>query len=70
MKHLLKRPAFLRGGEAEGMYIEDFDPEQLRIGQQHELEHTKVNSYIALLIAADHLAEDPDYYHKLEKAGL
>ena len=68
MKRLL-RPRHLRGGRAEGMHVEDFDPEQLRIGMRHELEHTK-HFDIALLIAADHLAEDPDYYRKLEKAGL
>lgn len=51
------------------MCIEDFDREQLRIGRDHEFEHTK-DPAIALVIAADHLAEDPDYYIKLEKAGL
>jgi len=51
------------------MAIEQFDREQLAIGLQHELEHTRDRN-VALIIAADHLAEDPDYYVKLEKAGL
>lgn len=65
----LKRPPCLRGGRAEGMYIEQFDPEQLVIGLKHELEHSD-NRSVALAIAADHLAEDKNYYRKLEKAGL
>jgi len=63
------RPLILRGGESEGMFIEDFDPKQLHIGVKHELEHT-IHPHVALVIAADHLAEDPDYYRKLKKAGL
>ena len=65
----IARPIELRRGRAEGMYIEDFNPTQLRIGMKHELEHTAVRE-VALIIAADHLAEDPDYYRKLKKAGL
>jgi len=55
------------GGKADGKTPEEFDPEQLAIGTQHELEHTKdVN--VAQKIAMDHLVEDPDYYKKLQKS--
>ena len=63
------RPEFLRGGRAEGLSIKHFDTDQLRIGMYHEREHTNYRQ-VALVIAADHLAEDPDYYRKLKKAGL
>jgi hypothetical protein len=47
----------------------DFDPEQLRIGTRVEMEHT-TDPRIAMRIAMDHLAEDPDYYKKLAKIHL
>lgn len=56
----------LPGGKADAKSPKDFDQNQLKIGTQHELEHTKdVN--IAREIAMDHLSEDPDYYKKLKK---
>ena len=57
----------LHGGLADKKRPGDFDPEQLRIGTRHETEHTN-DEAIAREIAMDHLAEDPDYYRKLEKA--
>jgi hypothetical protein len=49
-----------------GMRRSDFDPEQLRIGARHELEHTdSIRS--AERIAMDHLAERPDYYDRLDE---
>jgi len=39
---------------------------QLAIGTKHELEHTRSRA-VAQEIAMDHLAEDPDYYVKLER---
>ena len=57
------------GGRAQGMRPQDFNRVQLRTGTKHELEHTK-NRCLAARIAMDHLAEDPDYYIKLRKAGL
>lgn len=62
----------LHGGAADDMEDVEFDPEQLKIGIEHELEHTQDRD-IAEEIAKDHLAEDPAYYTKLatiEKAGL
>lgn len=44
----------------------DYDPEQLKKGVETEHEHT-TNPKIAEIIAKHHLAEDPEYYTKLEK---
>lgn len=43
--------------------------EQLSQGISHEMEHTD-NPEVAKKIALDHIKEDPQYYDKLEKAGL
>ena len=47
------------------------DPKELELGIQEELkdEHT-TDLAEAEKIARDHLAEDPEYYTKLKKAGL
>jgi len=42
---------------------------QLEKGRKYEMEHTD-NPEQAEEIALDHLAEDPEYYNKLEAAGL
>lgn len=44
----------------------DFDPVQLRLGTQVEMEHTD-NYWTAREIAMDHLVEYPDYYQALAK---
>lgn len=59
----------LPGGNAEGRSPSEFDAKQLRVGTKHEMEHTN-DWHIAREIAMDHLAEDPNYYRKLIKAGL
>lgn len=62
----------LHGGAGDDMEDVEFDPEQLKIGIKHELEHTQDRD-IAEEIAKDHLCEDENYYTKLatiEKAGL
>lgn len=51
-----------------GVSIESIN-KALEIGIKTEHEHTK-DSSIAKEIALDHLAERPDYYDKLKKAGL
>lgn len=51
---------------SEGMTPDQFDQEQLYVGTKHELEHTD-DPREAQRIAMDHLAEDADYYKKLEK---
>lgn len=56
-------------GRSKGMPPWKFDPRQLEIGARHEMEHT-TDPVIARRIAADHLAERPDYYTKLRAAGL
>jgi len=43
-----------------------FDPEQIRLGTKHEMEHTD-DPVCARQIAEDHLREIPDYYTRLEK---
>lgn len=42
------------------------DQEQLRLGTEHEKEHTSEKE-IAKIIAKDHLAEVPDYYTRLKE---
>lgn len=56
----------LPGGLADEMSPLDFDPEQLRMGIEHELEHTN-DPQIAREVAMDHLAEDPEYYTKIQQ---
>ena len=56
----------LSGGLADDMNASDFSKESLEQGIKVELEHTDDHS-LALEITMDHLAEDPDYYNKLEK---
>jgi hypothetical protein len=51
----------LHGGAADAKRPEDFDPDALAIGTQHELEHTD-DPELAREIAMDHLTEDPHYY--------
>jgi len=47
----------------------EFDPEELKMGTKHEMEHTD-NKEIAKKTAKDHLLENPKYYTDLKKAGL
>lgn len=56
-------------GKSAGMPLDVFDPAQLAIGTAIELEHT-TDPGIAARIAADHLVEDPLYYHKLRAVHL
>jgi len=46
-----------------------YNPEQLARGTEVEMEHT-TDREMAATIAKQHLAEDPAYYTKHEKAGL
>jgi hypothetical protein len=57
---------FLHGGLGDDADIGDFDPEQLRMGQHVELEHTN-NPAVAMEIAKDHLRENPIYYTLLKR---
>jgi len=56
----------LSGGLADKLVPLDFNPEALAKGIRVEMEHTN-DPKMAREIAMDHLAEDPKYYHKLEK---
>lgn len=53
------------GGLADKRMPDDFDPEQMRMGIDVEMEHTN-DSKLAAEIAMDHLTEDPVYYTKLK----
>lgn len=59
----------LPGGLADKKSPDEFDPEQVLKGMQVEYEHVDEKSEegrrLALEIALDHLAEDPEYYDKL-----
>jgi len=55
----------LRGGLAEGMGQDEFDPRALAKGTVVQLQHTR-DPRVASRIARDHLAEHPDYYEALE----
>jgi hypothetical protein len=65
LKNLDKLP----GGVGDGVDASKFNPIQLSLGIQIEMEHTN-DPEIAQEIACDHLYEDPAYYTKLVKAGL
>ena len=57
---------FLQEGKAADMGVKygDVDPEQLWMGTEIEMEHTK-DKNIARKIALDHLSEFPKYYTAL-----
>jgi hypothetical protein len=63
----VQREGAIPGGTTKGPG--SFNQQQLRIGTEHEMEHTS-DPDIAREIAMDHLDEDPQYYVKLERAGL
>ena len=54
------------GGKGDKSKPGDFDPDQLKMGIEVEMEHTK-DRRVAREIALDHLSEDPRYYTKLKK---
>lgn len=66
IKIIIRDKEKLKGGKGDYLPDSDFDPEQLEIGIQHEMEHTK-DRKLAKEIAKDHLSEDPNYYKKLKK---
>lgn len=55
----------LHFGIADNLPDDAFDADELARGTLHEMEHTD-DPDVAKEIAKDHLAEDPDYYKKLE----
>ncbi len=56
----------MEGGIGDDSESSDFDPQQLEMGQQVEMEHTDDPDH-ALEIVRDHLTEDPEYYSKLNE---
>ena len=70
MKLVLKeKKQKLTGGVGDKAKLSDFDPEQVKLGMKAEMEHTNDRG-VATEIVVDHLSEDPNYYSKLQKAGL
>jgi len=59
----------LKGGKGDKLSLSDFDPQEVKKGLKAEMEHTN-DKEVAKEIVTDHLAEDPHYYSKLDKAGL
>lgn len=59
----------LPGGNADTRLPRDFDPFELSLGIEHEMEHTD-DPLIAREIAMDHLTENPSYYTQLQASGL
>jgi hypothetical protein len=55
----------IEGGLADSKPDEEFDAEELEKGTKVEMEHTN-DEELAKEIASDHLAEDDDYYKKLD----
>ena len=55
----------LPGGRADDMCPRQFDQKELMKGIHVEFEHTN-DIMTSMEIAMDHLAEDPQYYQKLE----
>lgn len=49
--------------------LDNMNKQMLAIGAAVELEHTK-DTKQAMRIAMDHLKQDPEYYSKLDAAGL
>ena len=56
----------LPGGKADAMKDSQFNKKKLKDGKNHEMEHT-TNPAIAKELSKDHMAEDPNYYKKLNK---
>ena len=55
---------FLFAGKSHGDVPDGMDPNELKLGEKIEMEHTN-NKNIARKICLDHLAECPSYYSKL-----
>jgi hypothetical protein len=52
-------------GKGKGRRASEFSAKEVRMGIEHELEHTD-DPDLAEQIAIDHLAETPDYYTRLQ----
>lgn len=57
----------LPGGRGDKRKPSDFDPEQVKKGTKHEMEHTG-DQKLAREIAIDPLSEDPKYYDYLKES--
>lgn len=62
-----EKKEFIKGGKADYRPDSDFDPEELRLGREHERkDHGGTEDQIDELVK-DHLAKDSKYYSKLKK---
>lgn len=59
----------LVGGKGDNLSPDDFDPDEIAMGLQVEMEHT-TDPDVAMEITLDHLAENPKYYSLLKKSGI
>lgn len=67
--YLITESNKLTGGVGDATAPSEVNPAELAMGVQVEMEHTSdVN--VATEIALDHLSENPNYYTKLNQAGL
>ena len=66
---ILNEKNTLKGGKGDKLTSKDVNKKELKLGKKVESEHIK-DKEKREEIALDHLAEDPNYYTKLEKAGL
>lgn len=64
VKYLQKNPR-----KSIGHTSAEFDPKELDLGTEHEMEHTD-DPHEAYLTAMDHLVEHPHYYSKLKECAL
>jgi hypothetical protein len=69
IKKLSEDDQVLVGGVGDKLKKEDVDQEEYAMGLKVEMEHTD-DEKIASEIVLDHLAEDPQYYTKLNQANL
>jgi hypothetical protein len=66
---MLKLEDLVPGGKADNVPKRGVNIYELQMGIKVEMEHTN-DPVKSEEIARDHLAEDPNYYSKLKKAGL
>jgi len=57
------------GGLKPKSKLKDIDPEEKKMGERVEREHTK-DEELAKIISSHHLKENPHYYSQLKQAGL
>lgn len=59
----------LHGGKSDGHKPDEYDPNELSVGQKVQKEHTN-DSDTATQISMDHEQENPTYYDELVMSGI